>query len=82
MGRRSFLKQADKAAEGVIFPLLYTAGENSKGFEEKFTFRFGHRPDYVAAHSFDTVRLLIVAIRKAGLNRARIRDAVMVAIPS
>ena len=39
MGRGSFLKQADKAAEGVIFPLLYTAGENSKGFEEKFTSR-------------------------------------------
>ena len=76
MGRGSFLKQADKAAEGVIFPLLYTAGENSKGFEEKFTSRFGHCPDYVAAHSYDAVRLLIAAIRKAGLNRARIRDAV------
>lgn len=76
MGRISFLKQADKAAEGVIFPLLYTAGESSKDFEEKFTSRFGHCPDYVAAHSYDAVRLLISAIRKAGLNRARIRDAV------
>ncbi|MHC4749929.1 MAG: ABC transporter substrate-binding protein [Planctomycetota bacterium] len=76
MGRHSFLKQTNKMAEGVIFPLLYTAGENSADFEEKFTSRFGHRPDYIAAHSYDAVRLLITAIRKAGLNRARICDAV------
>jgi ABC-type branched-subunit amino acid transport system substrate-binding protein len=76
MGRRSFLKQANKMAEGVLFPLLYTAGENSAGFEENFTSRFGHRPDYIAAHSYDAVRLLIAAIRKAGLNRARICDAI------
>jgi branched-chain amino acid transport system substrate-binding protein len=76
MGRGSFLEQAGKAAEGVIFPLLYTAGGDSNGFEEKFISRFGHCPDYVAAHSYDAVRLLIAATHKAGLNRARIRVAV------
>jgi branched-chain amino acid transport system substrate-binding protein len=76
MGRRSFLKEADKSAEGVVFPLLYIPRQDSEGFEKKFTSRFGYRPDYLTAHTYDTVNLLIDAIRKAGLNRARIRDAV------
>ncbi|MHC4643647.1 MAG: ABC transporter substrate-binding protein, partial [Planctomycetota bacterium] len=76
MGRRSFLGEADKAAEGVIFPSLYTPRKNSDSFEQKFTSRFGYQPDYLAAHTYDTVNLLVAAIRKGGLNRARIRDAV------
>jgi branched-chain amino acid transport system substrate-binding protein len=76
MGRRSFFEQAANAAEGVLFPLLYAPGEKSKDFYEKFTTRFGKRPDYLAAHTYDAVNLLIAAIQKAGLNRARIRDAV------
>jgi ABC-type branched-subunit amino acid transport system substrate-binding protein len=76
MGRRSFLEEAGRAAEGVIFPSLYTPSKNSDSFEKRFTSRFGYRPDYLAAHTYDTVNLLIAAIRKAGLNRARIRDAV------
>ena len=76
MGRRSFFEEADRAVEEVIFPSLYTPCKNSEGFENKFTSRFGCRPDYLAAHTYDTVNLLVAAIRKAGLNRARIRDAV------
>jgi branched-chain amino acid transport system substrate-binding protein len=76
MGRRGFLEEAGKATEGVIFPLLHIPHKDSAGFEKKFTSRFGYRPDYLAAHTYDTVNLLIGAIRKAGLNRARIRDAV------
>ncbi len=76
MGRRSFLEKAGRAAEGVIFPLLYTPRKESDSFEKKFTSRFGYRPDYLAAHTYDTAKLLIAAIHKAGLNRARIRDAV------
>lgn len=76
MGRRSFLEEAGRAAEGVIFPLLYTPRKNSDSFEKKFTSRFGYRPDYLASQTYDTVNILVAAIRKAGLNRARIRDAV------
>ena len=76
MGRRSFIEQAGDAAEGVVFPLLYTQSKESDSFEEKFTARFGKRPDYLAAHTYDAVNLLIAAIRKAGLNRARIHDSV------
>lgn len=76
MGRRSFLEEAGKAAEGVIFPLLYTPHNNSDSFEKEFSSCFGSSPDYLAAHTYDAVNLLVAAIRKAGLNRARIRDAV------
>jgi branched-chain amino acid transport system substrate-binding protein len=76
MGRRSFFEQAGERAEGVVFPLLYMQGKESDSFEEKFTARFGKQPDYLAAHTYDAVNLLIAAIRKAGLNRALIHDAV------
>jgi ABC-type branched-subunit amino acid transport system substrate-binding protein len=76
MGRRRFLKEAGQSAEGVIFPLLYIPGKYSDSFEKEFSSCFGNSPDYVAAHTYDAVTLLIAAIRKAGLNRARIRDAV------
>ena len=76
MGQRRFLQEAGDTAEPVVFPLLYTTHKGSESFEEKFTSRFGKRPDYLAAHTYDAVNLLVAAIRKAGLNRARICDVV------
>jgi len=81
MGRQRFIEQACDTAEGVIFPLLYAQGKESDSFEQKFTYRFGKRPDYLAAHTYDAVNLLIAAIRKAGLNRARINDEIRVLSP-
>jgi len=60
-GRRAFIEEAGGAAEGVLFPLLAEAGAH---------------PDYAAAQAYDAARLVVAAIRQAGLNRARIRDAV------
>lgn len=76
MGRRSFIEEAGKAADGAVFPLLYAGSAASKSFEDKYISRFGKQPDYLAAHTYDGVNLLIAAIRKAGLNRVRICDAV------
>ena len=81
IGRSCFLEQAGDATEGVIFPLLYTQGKESDSFEQKFTSRFGRRPDYLAAHTYDAANLLIAAIRKAGLNRALINDQVRALSP-
>jgi len=64
MGQRRFLEKAGAAAEGVVFPLLYAPNSERPRFR-----------DYAAAHTYDAVRLLIAAINEAGLNRARIRDA-------
>ncbi len=76
MGRRRFLEEAGAAAEGVVFPLLYHPQEASREFEVTFKRRFGKSPDYAAAHTYDAVRLVIAAVGRAGLNRARIRDAI------
>lgn len=76
MGRRRFLEQAGGAAEGVIFPLLYTSDTSSGRFERELASRSGHAPDYLAASAYDAVNLLLAAIQKAGLNRVRIGDAV------
>jgi ABC-type branched-subunit amino acid transport system substrate-binding protein len=81
MGRRSFIEQAGDAADSAVFPLLYTHSKESKSFDEKYRARFGKRPDYLAAHTYDAVNLLIIAIRKAGLNRARIHDEVRALSP-
>lgn len=76
IGRRRFLEKAGHTAHGVIFPLLYMPNKKTESFEKQFSKRFGKRPDYLAAHTYDTVNLLIFAIKKAGLDRAKIRDAV------
>ena len=76
MGRRGFLQAAGASAEGVLFPLLENASPGFQRFAEVFTPRFGFLPDYAAAQAYDATCLLITAIRKTGLNRARIRDAV------
>ncbi len=79
MGRRVFAETAGRAADGTIFPLLCeTVCED---FSRTFERRFGRRPDCVTAQTYDATRMLIAAIREAGLNRARIRDAVRALSP-
>jgi ABC-type branched-subunit amino acid transport system substrate-binding protein len=76
MGRRGFDLQV---GAGAVFPLLYDASSASKSaaeFHRAFARKFGRSPDYTAAYTYDSVQMLIAAIRKAGLNRAGIRDAV------
>jgi branched-chain amino acid transport system substrate-binding protein len=84
MGRRLFVDAAGEAAEGVVFPMLWypsSAGRRSATFAVQFRERFGMDPDYTAAHTYDGMTLLVAAIRKAGLNRARIRDALRMLSP-
>ena len=76
MGRRGFAAQT---GDGVVFPLLFDSSNGSKTaaeFSKAFARKFGRQSDYTAAYTYDAVQMLIAAIRKAGLNRARIRDAV------
>jgi len=75
MGRRSFVERVNSAGDGVLFPLLYSAAVSSR-FAERFQERFGREPDFATVHTYDATWLLVDAIREAGLNRARIRDAV------
>ena len=61
MARRAFIDAAGAFAQSVRVPLLAEV--------------WAGMPDYAAAQAYDAVSLLVAAIRKAGLNRARIRDA-------
>ena len=65
------MRQPERDEEvGQVANLSYSV------FERTFRERAGRPPDYAAAHTYDSVRLLIEAIRRAGLNRVRIREAV------
>lgn len=77
-GRALFARQARTAADGVLFPWV---GPPAPAFRDRFDARFGGQPDYAAACAYDSIRIVIAAIREAGLNRARIRDAIAAMAP-
>ncbi len=71
------LKIAGKDAEGLVTTCQYNPTLNNpklKAFQKHYYERFGIEPDVFAAHAYDGMNILIAAIRKAGLNRYRIRD--------
>ncbi len=72
-----FLKIAGKNAEGIVTTCQYNPKADNpklKKFQKDFYERFGEEPDVFAAHAYDGMNILIAAIRKAGLNRYKIRD--------
>lgn len=73
-----FLKAAGKAAEGVV--AMYPFDPEAKNpryadFKRRYEARYHEAPDCYAVHSYDGTMMTVEAIRKAGLNRYRIRDA-------
>jgi len=44
-------------------------------FRDAYRARWSEDPDSYAAHAYDGMNLIVGAIRRAGLDRARIRDA-------
>lgn len=73
MGRRLFLERLEGG--GVFFPLADDPRSEVKRFGKAFAERFGFPADFAAAHAYESTRMLVSAIRAAGLNRARICDA-------
>ncbi len=49
--------------------------EVSERFSERYRHRFGAEPGLGAAEAYDAVRVLAIALRQSGPNRARLRDA-------
>jgi branched-chain amino acid transport system substrate-binding protein len=76
MALSRFVELAGDAADGVLFPSPCDPALLSGGVAERFAARSGRRPDCRMAQTYDAVRLVIEAVRAAGPNRARIRDAV------
>lgn len=82
LGRTRFLELAGPAAEGVRFPLLWApASPEAAAFSARFRSDRGHAPDYAAVYTYDATRLLLTAIRQAGPNRVRIREALIALSP-
>lgn len=72
------VKLAGPAAEGLttVCPLDPTRQDPKwQAFREEFVERFHAEPDPFAAYAYDGMNILIAAVRKAGLNRGRIMDA-------
>ena len=80
MGHHAFPGVAEEEAGRVVFPLLFDA-TGARPFAREFERRHNQQPDYLAAAAYDAARLTTVAINKAGLNRARIGDAVRALSP-
>ena len=76
IGRRAFVAEAGVAAEGVVFPLLFDPQQpEALAFVARFRERWSAAPDFLAAHTYAAVQLIVDAVRRAGPNRVLIRDA-------
>ncbi len=63
----------EPALAGALYPIV---GDIPPTFRARFRTQRDAQPDYTAAQAYDAATVAVSAIRKAGLNRARIRDAV------
>jgi ABC-type branched-subunit amino acid transport system substrate-binding protein len=73
-----FLELAGENAEGFVATYPYNPKSEDPlylEFVENYRERFGEEPGIFAAHSYDGFKILIDSIEKAGLNHARILDA-------
>jgi branched-chain amino acid transport system substrate-binding protein len=61
--------------ESWSLPMTADSDADAAGFTARFRAATGHLPDYTATLTYDATRLLLSAIRRAGPNRARLREA-------
>ncbi len=74
----TLLKEAGDAAEGFEAVYPYDPTRNDPrllDFIRRFEARYNEKPEQFAAMAYDTMNMLLDSICKAGLNRARIHDA-------
>lgn len=72
------IESAGTAAEGLVTtaPIDPTRTDAAwVEFEKAYRAKFNAEPDAYAAYAYDGIRLLIIAVEKAGLNRGQIMDA-------
>lgn len=74
----TLLKEAGDAAEGFEALYPYDPTRNDPrwlNFNRRFEDRFHEKPEQFASLAYDAMNMLLDSICKAGLNRARIHDA-------
>jgi branched-chain amino acid transport system substrate-binding protein len=72
-----FLSIAGKLANGIVTTCQYNPDSKDPklaAFKSSYRKRFGMEPDVFAVHAYDGMNLIIESTKKAGLNRALIRD--------
>ncbi len=72
-----FLALTGKNAEGVTAVYPFNPEDNNpqwQNFKQKYILKYQVEPDQFAALAYDGMQILTGSIRKAGLNRAKIRD--------
>ncbi|MHC4548722.1 MAG: ABC transporter substrate-binding protein [Planctomycetota bacterium] len=75
---QKFIDLAGEAAQGVVVTYPYDAYRDdplTRDFNRRFQEEHGYEPDSFAAHGYDAMYLMWEAVKKGGLNRTRIRDA-------
>jgi branched-chain amino acid transport system substrate-binding protein len=72
----AFVRAAGTSARGVLFPSSTDRGTGGIAFTREYERRWGVTPDEPATLAYDAVTIVVDAVRTAGLNRVRIRDAV------
>ena len=73
-----FLEIAGDAAEGLVAAYPYNPDADIpelKRFKKEYRERYDAEPTVYATHAYDGTWMVVKAIRQAGLNRYRIRDA-------
>jgi ABC-type branched-subunit amino acid transport system substrate-binding protein len=76
VARAAFQAAAGDSAEGVLAPVSIEPGPAWDAFAAAYERRWGAAADEAAGHANEAVKIVTAAIRRAGLNRARIRDVV------
>lgn len=77
---KEFLEVAGKNANGVTSTCQYDPKSNNPKllqFRKDYKAKYGVEPDVFAVHAYDGANITIDAIRRAGLNRALIRDVLL-----
>ncbi|MGC2639883.1 MAG: ABC transporter substrate-binding protein, partial [Acidobacteriaceae bacterium] len=72
------LADAGPAAEGfeAVYPYDPTRSDAQwAGFEQRYTAQYREKPEAFASLAYDAMNVLLASICRAGLNRARIQDA-------
>ena len=76
MARQAFLRQATDTSDHLVFPLPQERATHISPAPDSKISDVPFLGDYAAAQTYDAVCLLVAAVRKAGLERGAIRDAV------
>ena len=79
IGTKTLLDLAKEAAEGLIGFVDAVPGmnETNRKFVEAYRKEFNSEPDMQASWEYDALNILINAIRTAGEDRAKIREAIL-----